>query len=59
MTPLEKMREFKSENDWVLVADKEKHLVYMGDDTADSTEASMKQCWPENNLFGMMHNQRV
>ncbi len=47
MTLLEKMREFENENLWVVLLDKEKHLLYVGDDTTDMAEASIQQSWPE------------
>lgn len=47
MSPLENLREFENENFGVVIIDGEKHLLYIGDDTADMAEASIRQCWPE------------
>lgn len=47
MTPLEKMKEFENENVWIVLPNGEKHLLYMGDNIADMTEAAIQQCWSE------------
>lgn len=39
------MIEFENKNVWVVLINEEKHLLYMGDNTADITEISILQNW--------------
>lgn len=47
MTSPDEIDKFDNENFFFVIIDGEKHLLYMGDDTTDMTEASIQQAWSE------------